>query len=89
LRVHANLEYGLEELDRSLGEEETRMERTELSGRHSLLDVKWVARTFGVSEQWVYRAVETNEIPHYRLGKLIRFHHRELNAYFKELRGGQ
>jgi excisionase family DNA binding protein len=65
------------------------MERTELSGRHSLLDVKWVSRTFGVSEPWVYRMVETNEIPHYRLGKLIRFHHREINEWFNKQRGGQ
>lgn len=54
----------------------------EISGLHSMLDVKWVAQTFGVSEQWVYRAVETGQIPHYRLGKLIRFHRREVLAWF-------
>jgi excisionase family DNA binding protein len=59
-----------------------------LSGRRSLLDVKWVARTFSVSEQWVYRMVETSQIPHYRLGKLIRFHHRDLNEWFRNMRGG-
>lgn len=64
------------------------VDRIELSGRHSLLDVKWVARTFSVSEQWVYRAVETNEIPHYRVGKLIRFHHREINEWFQTMRRG-
>lgn len=55
-----------------------------LSGRRALLDVKWVVRVFGVSEAWVYRMVETNQIPHYRLGTLIRFHHRELSAWFEK-----
>jgi excisionase family DNA binding protein len=58
-----------------MGEDGRGSEDIILSGRRSLLDVKWVARTFSVSEQWVYRMVETNQIPHYRLGKLIRFHH--------------
>ncbi len=59
-----------------------------LSGRRSLLDVRWVARTFAVSEQWVYRMVETNQIPHFRLGKLIRFHHRDISEWFGKMRGG-
>lgn len=63
------------------------MDETRLSGRSSMLDVKWVARTFGVSEQWVYRMAAVGQIPHYRLGKLIRFHQRELSAWFAKQRG--
>jgi excisionase family DNA binding protein len=63
------------------------MKELDLSGRRSMLDVKWVARTFDVSETWVYRKVDLLEIPHYRLGSLIRFHHRELSEWFAKQRG--
>ena len=63
------------------------MDELRLSGSRSMLDVRWVAKNFSVSEQWVYRMVETNQIPHYRLGALIRFHHRELSAWFAKQRG--
>jgi excisionase family DNA binding protein len=59
-----------------------------LSGPQPLWNVKRVATTFEVSEQWVYRMVETNQIPHVRLGGNIRFHYRELVEWLNDQRFG-
>jgi excisionase family DNA binding protein len=37
--------------------------------------------TLGVSKSFIYKAVERNEIPHLRLGSLIRFDLNEVRAW--------
>ena len=47
------------------------------------VDVKTAAGFLGVSPSLVYAYVERKQIPHYRLGRAIRFRPSELEAWFR------
>ncbi len=47
-----------------------------------LLDIASAADLLSVSKSFLYQAVETNKIPHYRIGIAIRFSRERLLDYF-------
>lgn len=54
----------------------------------SLLGVADVARRFNVPVSWVYLKAETGELPHIKLGRYLRFHADEIEAYLSAQRRG-
>ena len=50
------------------------------------VDVKTAARFLGVSPSLVYAYVERKQIPHYRLGRAVRFRISELEAWRQQFR---
>ena len=50
------------------------------------VSVKTAARFLGVSASLVYAWVERKQIPHYRLGRAIRFKLSELEAWLRQFR---
>ena len=60
-------------------------ERTE-SGYEPRVSVKTASRFLGVSASLVYAWVERKQIPHYRLGRAIRFKLSELEAWLRQFR---
>ncbi len=48
---------------------------------HQSVDVKGAAQFLGVSPSLVYAYVERKQIPHYRIGRCIRFSLLELDAW--------
>jgi excisionase family DNA binding protein len=57
-----------------------------LSGPQPLWTVKRLAETLGVSSDYVYAAVNRNEIPCVRIGTNIRFHYKDVVVWFNRLR---
>lgn len=51
------------------------------------LSVKELALWLGMSDVWVYKAVEKNLIPFVRIGEAIRFDPEEIRTYLNERRG--
>jgi excisionase family DNA binding protein len=51
-----------------------------------LWDVKDVSGYLGVSKSWIYQRVSANELPHRRIGGLIRFFPDEIHAFAQEAR---
>ena len=50
------------------------------------VDVKTAARFLGVSPSLVYAYVERKQIPHYRMGRAVRFRLSELEAWLRQFR---
>lgn len=48
------------------------------------LDIAHAAAYLGVSERWVRRAVAERRVRHYKVGKLLRFDPRDLDAFLAE-----
>jgi excisionase family DNA binding protein len=48
-----------------------------------LMTVKEVAAYLNVNPMTVYRAVETDTLPHLRLGRAIRFRREDVDAYLE------
>lgn len=53
-----------------------------------MLDVMQAAEILGVSREWVYKLAGRGELPHYRLGRSIRFRRSELEAFLEAARRG-
>jgi excisionase family DNA binding protein len=53
-----------------------------------LLGPKDVAERFGVPLTWVYAKAEAGKLPHYKMGKYIRFDPQEVEEYLKKQRRG-
>lgn len=47
----------------------------------SYVSVKTISAFLTVKEKTIYKLVETGQIPHYRIGKLIRFKIEEVSAW--------
>ncbi|HEV2808915.1 MAG TPA: helix-turn-helix domain-containing protein [Acidimicrobiales bacterium] len=45
-----------------------------------------VARFLGVTKRHVYRLVQEGRVPHYKWGRLLRFHPGEIAAWLDEFR---
>ncbi len=45
-----------------------------------------VARFLGVTKRHVYRLVQEGRVPHYKWGRLLRFHPGEIAAWLEEFR---
>ena len=56
----------------------------------ALLDVTEAAALLGVPRSWIYARVESPkcDIPHFRVGRYIKFRASELLAYLERNRGG-
>ena len=61
-----------------------------MSSTAPLLDVAAAAALLGVPRSWVYARVESPEcdLPHFRVGRYLKFRASELNAYLEQNRGG-
>ena len=55
-----------------------------------LLDVTEASKVLGVPKSWVYARVESPDcdVPHFRVGRYLKFRASELNAYLEQNRGG-
>ena len=55
-----------------------------------LLDVTEASKVLGVPKSWVYARVEQPEcdLPHFHVGRYLRFRASELNDYLERNRGG-
>ena len=51
------------------------------AAQQQLLDIEQTAAYLGVTPRWVRRAVAERRIPHHKIGKLVRFHRDDLDAY--------
>ena len=56
-----------------------------------VLDIAAAAHILGVPRSWLYARVELKEqcdVPHFRVGRYLRFRASELEAYLQKNRGG-
>ena len=55
-----------------------------------LLDVAAAAQILGVPNSWIYARVESPncDVPHFRVGRYLRFRASELTTYVEKNRGG-
>ena len=55
-----------------------------------LITVKEASEILNVPRSWVYAKVESPEcdLPHFRVGRYLKFRASELNAYLEQNRGG-
>jgi len=51
--------------------------------KNSFVSVKRISEFLSVKEKTIYKLVETSQIPHYRIGKLVRFIEEEVAAWMK------
>ena len=63
---------------------------SEVNGEDALLDVAQAAAFLGVPRSWIYSRVEASEcdLPHFRVGRYLKFRASELFAYLEKNRGG-
>ena len=50
----------------------------------NLKGIKEMASKLGVPESWLYSRTRTNEIPHYKVGKYVRFDESEVWEWIKK-----
>ncbi len=49
-----------------------------------LVSAEELAKILGVSKSWIYKNLDSDEIPHYRIGKNVRFAVREVLEFLKK-----
>ena len=61
-----------------------------INGDDALLDIAQAAAFLGVPRSWIYSRVESSEcdLPHFRVGRYLRFRASELEGYLEANRGG-
>jgi excisionase family DNA binding protein len=50
----------------------------------NLKDIDYMAKKINVHKSWLYGKTRTNEIPHYKVGKYVRFDEIEVWEWLKE-----
>lgn len=50
----------------------------------NLEGIKAMAKRLDVPESWLYSRTRTGEIPHYKIGKYVRFDPEEVMAWIRE-----
>jgi excisionase family DNA binding protein len=55
---------------------------------HELRDISWIAKKLSVPVSWLYARTRTNEIPHYKIGKYVRFDESEIREWLKGQKTG-
>lgn len=62
---------------------------SQVNGEDALLNVAQAAAFFGVPRSWVYSRVETVgcDLPHFKIGRYLKFRPSELRAYLENNRG--
>ena len=53
---------------------------------HDYLGVKEIAQYLGLRESFVYVLIESGRIPHYRVGRLVRFKKEDIDRWMEEHR---
>ena len=53
--------------------------------QQELRDIDWMAKKLGVPVSWLYARTRTNEIPHYKVGKYVRFVESEVWEWLKNM----
>jgi excisionase family DNA binding protein len=53
-----------------------------------IFDVESLAQYLRVKEQWIYEKVHNNEIPHYKVGKYLRFRKSTIDDWLKKKEKG-
>ena len=55
-----------------------------------VIDITAAAQILGVPRSWIYARVEQEycDVPHFRVGRYLRFRASELDAYLQENQGG-
>lgn len=54
----------------------------------TIFDVKGIARYLCVKTQWIYENVHNNEIPHYKMGKHLRFRKSKIDEWLQKKEKG-
>jgi excisionase family DNA binding protein len=54
----------------------------------TIFDVESLAQYITVKEQWIYEKVHNNEIPHYKVGKYLRFRKSKIDEWLKKMERG-
>lgn len=49
----------------------------------AIYDVKWLCKYLGVDESWVYKQVSGKNIPHYKIGKYVRFRRSTIDKWLE------
>jgi excisionase family DNA binding protein len=49
----------------------------------NLIGIKAMAKKLDVPESWLYSRTRTNEIPHYKLGKYVKFDESEVMEWIR------
>ena len=50
----------------------------------NLKDIDYMAKKINVNKSWLYDKTRTNKIPHYKVGKYVRFDEEEVWKWLKE-----
>jgi len=50
----------------------------------NLIGINEMAKKLDVPLSWLYHRTRTNQIPHYKLGKYVRFDESEIETWLKE-----
>ena len=91
------LESALVEFEKALGGQEARPERPqakqggEEAGREGgldLLSIPEVCQELGMGKSWVYRRIQSGEIPSVKLGRNIKVRREDLEGYLERQRTG-
>jgi excisionase family DNA binding protein len=84
------LESALVEFEESLGDQRERPERPqaqqEREGGLDLLSITEVCQELGMGKSWVYRRIQSGEIPSVKLGRNIKVRREDLEGYLEAQR---
>jgi excisionase family DNA binding protein len=95
LEVHRRsleeLESALIEFEEALGGQEERPERPQAKqggdgGGFDLLSITELCRELGMGKSWVYRRIQSGEIPSVKLGRNIKVRREDLEGYLEDQR---
>jgi len=62
---------------------------TPTSQTEPFITVATLSRILGVPRSWVYQRTATGEIPHYRVGRYVRFRVSEVEAWLSQERAAR
>jgi excisionase family DNA binding protein len=84
------LESALIEFEEALNEPEQRQERPQAqrqgAGSLDLLSITELCRELGMGKSWVYRRIQSGEIPSVKLGRNIKVRREDLEGYLEDQR---
>lgn len=64
---------------------ESKLSSPKRKGDDKYLTMKELMGYLKVSQNWIYRAVGNRSIPHYKIGRELRFERKEIDAWLKDL----
>ena len=78
--------YGMSEETSKKKDFKIPQDDVELGSKHKLITVPKLSEYLHIKEKNIYAKVEAGEIPHYRIGRLIRFRLDEIEAWLETCR---